>query len=171
MPDETASKGGIDGADDRQEVIVRRATIGELPQLRAQLLRENRYAGDLQETIDPTTNELRPPTSIVFVIEHGGIVSGAYIARPLFEGELILYSNFKRDAPPSAIRRAIFRLATAMKSWIGSKENDSPCRSLISNIEDVAFGELAKDFGMLQVYKKGIVVGFDTERHPIGIEP
>lgn len=159
------------GGEKENSVIVRRARIGELPQLRAQLLRENRYAGDLQVTIDAKTGQELPPTSIVFVIEHGGIISGAFIARPVFEGELILYSNFKRDAPPSAIRRAIFRLATAMRNWVGSEENQSPCRSLISNIEDDTFAALAIEFGMAQCYKKGIVCVFDTERHPIGEQP
>lgn len=132
-------------------VEVRRATLGELPQLSVQLFRKQRFAGDLEN-------------AIIHVVEHGGIVSGAFVARPMYEGELILYENFIRDAPPAAVRRAIFRLARATRDWIASPENVSGARSMVCCIEDEHFAQLAQEFGMLQVYKKGIVVGIDTAR-------
>lgn len=94
---------------------------------------------------------------IVYVVEHGGIVSGFTSARLVWQVEpLCIFDEFRRNAPPMTLRRSVFYLARAITHYIlRSPENKTGIRWLFAYIESKRFQKLAREFGMLSVYRRG----------------
>lgn len=94
----------------------------------------------------------------VFVIEHNGIISGCVCARQVWQVEpLYLFPEFEEHAPPVTLRRAVFKLARAMENWLRSR---GVCW-YFGYIEKEPMQKVAEDYGMIPVYRKGLMFGKD----------
>jgi hypothetical protein len=93
---------------------------------------------------------------ILFVIEHGGIISGCVAARLVWQIEpLFLTPEFVRDAGPVTIRRAVFKLANAIFQWLASSENKTGIYWAFAYVSKKPLQRLAKEYGMTPCYRKG----------------
>lgn len=124
--------------------VVRPATKQDLAYLRNKLQQANMEHGDLEKRI-------------VFVIEHGGIISGCVAARLVWQIEpLYLTPEFAKNAPPVTLRRAVFKLARAMFDWLCDRsKNTTGIYWTFAHITNKKLQPLALEYGMLPVYRKG----------------
>jgi hypothetical protein len=94
----------------------------------------------------------------IWVIEHNGIISGCVGARQVWQVEpLYLFPEFVRDAPPITLRRAVFRLARAIETWLRGQG----AHWYLGYIEKKPMQRMAREYGMIPVYRKGKVFGKD----------
>lgn len=92
----------------------------------------------------------------VWVIEHGGIVSGCLCARQVWQLEpLFLFPEFAAQAPPVTMRRAVFKLVRTVEAWLRTQR---ACW-YFGYIERKPMQRVAREYGMLPVYRKGLMFG------------
>lgn len=94
---------------------------------------------------------------VLFVIKHNGIVSGCIGARLVWQIEpLYITPEFARDASPVTLRRAVFKLARSMFTWLGDRTtNTTAIWWTFAYVEKKKMQVLAKEYGLIPVYRKG----------------
>jgi hypothetical protein len=119
-------------------------TAEDLKYLREKLRQANLECDDLEKRI-------------VFVIKHGGVVSGCIAARLVWQIEpLYLTPEFKRDASPVTLRRAVFKMCRKIVEWLGGPENKTQIRWAFAYIEGKKEMQLyVQENGFIPVYRKG----------------
>jgi hypothetical protein len=96
----------------------------------------------------------------VWVIEHNGVISGCVCGRWVYQIEpLYLFPEFVRDAPPVTLRRAVFKLARTIEGWM----KDHGIRFYFAYIEKKPMQRVAREYGMVPIYRKGKLFGRDLE--------
>lgn len=136
---------------EKLETVVRPAREEEIQFLTEKALKQGLHPGDMRK-------------SIVFVVEHGGIISGFVQARMAFWQiePLCIFDEFRKHAPPMTLRRAVFGLAKAVTGFIGDrKQNTTGVHSFFAYVESKRFQRLATEFGLLRIWKKGKMYGMD----------
>lgn len=94
----------------------------------------------------------------VLVIEHGGVLSGCICARQVWQVEpLYLFPEFVAQAPPVTVRRAVFKLARACEGWLRAQG----AHWFFAYIEKKPMQRVAREYGMIPVYRKGKLFGKD----------
>lgn len=94
----------------------------------------------------------------VWVIEHNGVISGCLCARVVWQLEpLYLFPEFVRDAPPVTLRRAVFKLARHFEAQLRRWRQSW----YFGYIERKPMQRVAREYGMVPVYRKGKMFGKD----------
>jgi hypothetical protein len=121
-------------------------TVEDLKYIREKLRQDNDPPNDLEHL------ERR----IMFVIKHGGIVSGCIAARLVWQIEpLYITPELKRDAGPVTVRRAVFKLCRKMMEWLGGPENKTGITWTFCYTQNKNLQGYVQEYGFLPCYSKG----------------
>ena len=124
---------------------VRPARSEELAYLQAKLREEQ-----------PLWEQVNLFESKVLVAEYQGRIVGFGAARLVFQIEpILLFQEFKENAPPFAHRRATLSLMRALDQWIHSPDNVTGVRTFFCFIVDRVMRKLAAHYGMVRVFTGG----------------
>lgn len=92
----------------------------------------------------------------IWVIEHGGIVSGCLVARRIWQlDSLYMFPEFDESAPPVTVRRAVFKLLRAFEGWM----RERGFWYYFAHIGRKRMQRNATEYGMIPVYRSGKMFG------------